>query len=45
MTTSNEPVNIYLQQETGTNVIAGTRTTSIALPTALMDIGSTGQLK
>ena len=46
VTTSTEPVNIYLKQETGTSVISGTRTTSIALPTTLTDTsGTTGQLK
>ena len=45
LTTSTEPVNIYLKQETGTNIIAGTRTTKIALPTALTDVSGTGQLK
>ena len=45
MTTSTEPVNIYLKQETGTNVIAGTRTTTIGLPTGLTDVSGTGQLK
>ena len=45
LTTSTEPVNIYLKQETGTNVIAGTRTTTIGLPTGLTDVSGTGQLK
>lgn len=46
VTTSNEPVNIYLRQDNGVNVIAGTRTTSIGLPTNLTDMASgTGQLK
>ena len=46
LTTSTENVNIYLKQETGTNVVAGTRTTTIALPTGLQDITSgSGQLK
>ena len=35
--TSTEPVNIYLRQENGTNVVAGTRTTTVALPTTLTD--------
>lgn len=37
LTTSSEPVNIYLRQENGTNLVAGTRTTTIALPTTLTD--------
>ena len=44
-TTSSEPVNVYLKQETGTNVIAGTRTTTIALPTGLTDVTYGTQLK
>ena len=45
LATSTEQVNIYLRQETGTNVILGTRTTSIALPTGLKDATGTTQLK
>lgn len=43
--TSNEPVNIYLRQDNGVNLVLGTRTTTIALPTDLNDLGGTGQLK
>lgn len=46
VTTSTEPVNIYLRQDNGVNVVAGTRTTTIGLPTNLTDIATgTGQLK
>ena len=45
ITTSTEPVNIYLKQETGTNVIAGTRTTSILLPAGLTDVTGGKQLQ
>ena len=44
-TTSTEPVNIYLRQDNGVNVVAGTRTTSIDVPTNLSDVSGTGQLK
>ena len=43
ITTSTEPVNVYLQQETGTTVIAGTRTTTVGLPTNLTDISTNNQ--
>ena len=40
LTTSTEPVNIYLKQETGTNVVPGTRTTTIVRPSSLVDFAS-----
>ena len=44
VTTSTEPVNIYLKQETGTNIVSGTRSTTIGLPTGLKDVTKGTQL-